>query len=276
MAQTSNSPAWNADKYVLYEAAVQSPEIEIEFIDRVYRRLKNARPLILREDFCGTGYLACTWARSRADRVALGLDLDPAPLAWGAKHHLARLTDAQKPRVRLHRADVLKPPAGLPKADVIAALNFSYFIFKRRETLLAYFRRALAGLARDGLLVMDLVGGSECYQDGFSDRTRRSAGRGKPFTFVWEHARYEPISGRMLCHIHFEFPNRRRFARAFTYDWRLWSLPELQDLLREAGFRRVHVYWEGEDARGRGNGVFRPSRTGSADRSFVAYLVAER
>jgi hypothetical protein len=28
---------------------------------------------------------------------------------------------------------------------------------------------------------------------------------------------------------------------AFRYDWRIWSLPELRDLLNEAGFSRGEV-----------------------------------
>jgi hypothetical protein len=32
--------------------------------------------------------------------------------------------------------------------------------------------------------------------------------------------------------------------RAFTYDWRYWTLPELTELLQEAGYRDVRVYWD--------------------------------
>jgi hypothetical protein len=56
----------------------------------------------------------------------------------------------------------------------------------------------------------------------------------------------------------------------------LWTIPELRELREEAGFEGVTAYWEGEDARGKGNGVFRPSAKGTADRSFVAYVVAWR
>jgi len=30
--------------------------------------------------------------------------------------------------------------------------------------------------------------------------------------------------------------------RAFSYYWRMWTLPELQELLQEAGFVKVTVY----------------------------------
>ena len=32
--------------------------------------------------------------------------------------------------------------------------------------------------------------------------------------------------------------------KAFTYDWRYWSLPELTELLKEAGFADAQVFWD--------------------------------
>lgn len=52
------------------------------------------------------------------------------------------------------------------------------------------------------------------------------------------------------------------------YDWRLWSLSELKDLLEKAGSRKVDVYWKGTDpSNGGGNGVFRLFRRGDDARS---------
>ena len=62
--------------------------------------------------------------------------------------------------------------------------------------------------------------------------------------------------------------------RAFTYDWRLWSLPETRDVLADAGFRKTIVYWEGEDAKGDGDGNFRPAKTAECCATFVAYIAA--
>ncbi len=34
----------------------------------------------------------------------------------------------------------------------------------------------------------------------------------------------------------------QNLRRAFQYHWRLWTIPELQEMLTEAGFSRVHVW----------------------------------
>ena len=46
--------AATADKHDLYQRSVQDPEIEIAFLQRVYRKTFGRTPLSLREDFCGT------------------------------------------------------------------------------------------------------------------------------------------------------------------------------------------------------------------------------
>ena len=54
-------------------------------------------------------------------------------------------------------------------------------------------------------------------------------------------------------------------------------LPELREILLEAGFKRVSVYWEGTDEKsGEGNGEWTISERGEACQGWIAYLVAER
>ena len=64
-------------------------------------------------------------------------------------------------------------------------------------------------------------------------------------------------------------------TNAFTYDWRLRSIPELKDILEEVGFKCT-VYWEGTDEDGEGDGEFEPAEQGEDCESWVAYLVCQK
>ena len=53
--------AKTADKHELYQLSVQSPEPDIAFLRRVYKK-HNGRPARhFREDFSGTGLLTAEW-----------------------------------------------------------------------------------------------------------------------------------------------------------------------------------------------------------------------
>jgi hypothetical protein len=165
-------------------------------------------------------------------------------------------------------ADVLKARAA--PADIVTAFNFSYWTFKTRPLMRQYFRKVHQGLTRQGVFIADAFGGYEACQ------VLKESRRVGSFTYVWDQAEYLPVTGDLRCHIHFRFPDRSRLEKAFSYDWRLWTLPELQELLDEAGFRRSTIYWEGFDRYGNGNGEFRPEAKGEPDAGWIAYLVADK
>jgi len=259
-----------ADRHVLYEKSVQCVASEYKFVSKTFHKLRNRRARYLREDFCGTAGVCCEWVRRKQDNTAVGVDIDPDVLKWGREHNLSSLKSDARMRVSLLQEDVCKVTTPEP-ADIILAMNFSYQIFKTREKLGGYFRRVYEGLADDGVLFMDAFGGYESF------REIKEKSKHKGFKYIWEHAHYNPISGDILCHIHFSFPDGSKLRKAFTYDWRLWTLPELQELLTEAGFSRVQVYWEGTDEEtGEGNGKYSPATVGQADPSWVCFLVAEK
>ena len=260
--------AERADIHDLYEKSVQAVDLEAEFLERTFRDLRGREPLTLREDFCGTASLACEWVKQHARRRSIGVDNDSGVLDWGRRHRLAKLSDDARGRVKLINGDVRTVKAG--PVDIVGAFNFSYFCFKQRDELRSYFERVRASLNPDGLFFLDAFGGPEA-SDIQKEKTKLDG-----FTYVWEQAEFEPVTGRILCHIHFKFPDGSKIKRAFTYDWRLWTLPELQELLIEAGFSRVRVYWEGEGGKGGGNGEFKEHPTGVADLAWIAYLIAER
>lgn len=265
----SRLTAATADKHDLYERAVQNVGAEIDFIDKTFKKLRGRPAERLREDFCGTGNTSCEWVRRRPGNTAVGLDIDEATLAWGRERHVGALKPAQQERVTLINRDVLRP-GNAKDMDCVLAMNFSYWIFHDRATMKKYFNAVRRSLKKDGLFFLDFYGGSEAVLD--IEESRKLDG----FTYVWEQDGFNPITGSVRCFIHFDFPDGTRMKRAFTYDWRVWSLPEMRDLLEECGFKPVTVYWEGDDGEGGGNGVFRPTLKGDPCESFICYIVAER
>lgn len=270
-----------ADKHDLYQRAVQCVEAEINFVDRVYTTRRGKRAVWLREDFCGTANTSCEWVRRRKTNRAVGLDLHQPTLDWGVKHNLSKLNDDQRSRLELRRHDVMEARAGDEGGfDAVLAMNFSYWCFKQRSTLKRYFEAVRASLKPDGILFLDIFGGSDSMKEVQEPRripARPGGGYGSPpFTYVWDHFKYDPVSGDLLCYIHFRFADGSEIKRAFKYDWRLWTISEVRDVLADAGFRRTTVYWEGTDKRGKGNGIFRAAEHGEACQSFIAYITAER
>ncbi len=262
--------AEQADKYALYQKAVQEPEHEVEFFELAYREANGHRePVVLREDFCGTFAVCCAWAASKLGRRALGVDLDPEPLAWGAANNLKPLTDEQKKRVRILEADVRKVCS--PKADVLAAQNFSFFLFMERRELLGYFKAARRNLAPGGVMVMDMMGGPDCFLEDHNE-TRKCDG----FSYTWRTEKVNPITQISEHSIGFKFKDGSRMREAFRYRWRMYSIPEIRDLLMEAGFARVDVYWEGATEDGDGDGNWRITTEAEMDPSWLCYVVARR
>jgi len=268
-ARTRTRLAARADRFALYQKAVQAPVVEMDFVDSTFRTLRRRLPRRLREDFCGTAFSACEFVRRRRSNSAVAVDIDPVPLEWGRTHNLPRLSRSARDRLTLVCADVRRPGPRARNMDAVLAMNFSYYIFKSRRELVAYFRSVRRSLRPSGLFFLDYLGGWECYKI-LRERTR--IGR---FTYVWDHARFNPISSEMTCFIHFTFADGSRLRRAFSYHWRVWTIREIREALQDAGFRRSTVYWEGDDGNGGGNGDFRPAESGEPCASFVGYIVAE-
>jgi len=237
--------------HALYEASVQGVEYDLDLMERIYRRHHDRRFRLLREDFCGTAALAGAWVVRRPENHAWGLDLHGPTLRWAREHRVPRLGPAAG-RLKLLRQDVRSVTR--PRVDVICAHNYSYWVFQERRVLLDYFRAVHRSLKPGGLFFLTAYGGTES-EGATSERKYVPASRSidgdhvPPFTYIWQQARYNPIDGGILCYIHFRFRDGSMIRRAFTYDWRMWSLPELRDALAETGFRRSECYAEGWDER---------------------------
>ena len=122
-------------------------------------------------------------------------------------------------------------------------------------------------MTHDGAFFIDIHGGVESVES--LEEIQEFDG----YEYVWDQEAFDPINGTALRYIHFRFPDGSEIERAFQYDWRIWTLPELTDLLREAGFSGVEVYWEGDDGDGEGNGIFTKTDEVENELSWVAYLV---
>ena len=256
-----------ADKYDLYQKSVQEPDPDLALIARMYRQRYGCEARLLREDFCGTALMASRWITRNPENRAWGIDLDPEPLAWGREHNVAKLRPEQAARIKLIQGDVRD--IGHEQVDITIAFNFSYFLFLERSELLSYFRKARASLRPQGLFVLDAYGGADAHRTSEEERDLDD------FDYIWDQHRFDPIRHRAINYIHFESPDGSELRKAFSYEWRLWTLPEVRDLLAEAGFARSGVYWEGTTDDNEPNGVFSPREKAIDDPAWVAYIAAE-
>ncbi len=273
-AKTGAFSASTTDKHELYQLSVQNVEAEIDFVEETFEQIRGRKATTLREDFCGTGNTSAEWVRRDPANTAIGLDLDQPTLDFGHENHVAKLDPQAADRIKLICRDVLTP-GDAKGSDCVLAMNFSYWLFKTREQLRNYFIAVRESLGEDGVFFLDHYGGSEAMTETTEEK-KIDDGPGRVFTYIWEQKRFNPITGDMECRIHFKFPDKTKIKDAFIYHWRLWSMPEIRELLSEAGFANVVVYWEGddEDDEEDGNGIYEPSLEGDADPAFISYIVA--
>jgi SAM-dependent methyltransferase len=260
--------AERADIHELYEESVQNVEEECEFVSNTFEKIRGRKPHSFREDFCGTASAACQWTTLSDQNTAIGVDIDADVLDWGRQNRLSRLNTEQRERVTLIEANVLEVET--EQVDTVGAFNFSYWIFQDRQQMIGYFRSIRDSLKSDGVFFLDAFGGYEAFEE-MKEKTKYDN-----FTYIWEQARFSPITGEMDCYIHFKFPDKSKLKRAFSYTWRLWTLPEIREMLLEAGFKNPTVYWEGTDKDGEGDGVFEPDEQGEADAGWIVYITAEK
>lgn len=256
------------DPHRLYELSVQSPDEHIEFFDRIYEERFGRAPESLKEDFCGTALLSAHWVKTRPKNTAIAVDLDEETLQWGDVNNIKPL-GADAKRVTVLKKNVLDVVE--PKVDIVAALNFSYSVFKTRKDLCGYFKKAKESLGKDGIFIMDMFGGWDAQMEEI-DATDYEG-----FTYEWVQDWYDPITHHTQFHIDFKFhgPVGGGIKKAFVYEWRLWMMAEVTELLDEAGFGNVDIYWEAVDeGTGEGNGEFDLVTTAESCPGWVAMVVA--
>lgn len=253
------SPAheWQPDRHTLYELCVQRPEVCVPFLVRLH----GGTPASLREDFCGSGAASREWVRGAPGRRATGVDLDEEVVRTARQR--AQGAGLGADRLRFVCADaVAHADTDGERPDVIFAGNFSLGEIHNRARLMEYLARSRSSLAPGGVLICDTYGGESAFRTGFTTRIHAvpesiAGGPDVRVHYTWEQRSADPFTGRVHNFLHFRVEQggegriTHELLGAFEYHWRLWSVPELRDAMREAGFKRTRVEWEIE-APGRG------------------------
>jgi hypothetical protein len=273
--------AATTNKHELYQASVQNVEAEIDFVDQTFRTLRGRDAVRLREDFCGTGNTSCEWVRRRIvePRGRARHRHRDARVGPGAHGREERSSPSSVSGSCLLERNVIKPGRRgrrwtRPRDELLLLA-----VHDRGE--LVSISAVRESLGEGGLFFQDFYGGSESMEEREDERTCELPNGGR-FTYIWDQHRFKPVTGEVECRIHFKFRDGSKMQNAFVYHWRLWTLPEIQELLAEAGFSRTTVYWEGDELdddgepTGEGNGVFTPEAEGDADPAFICYIVSEK
>lgn len=254
-------------KFKLYEEAVQSPRWQVEYLPQFHTWLTGSKPVSMREDFCGTGLISCEWVKLSRNHRAVGLDLDPETLQYAREVNRAVLSPSEQKRVTFLKQDVLKPTR--EKFDWIGAYNFSFYTFHERQTLLKYFKAAHASLKSKGTFFLELTGG-----EGFKEMTQEAKrfkvpGHGTVKS-IWQQHQHDPISNTNRYSIHFKLSSGEWMNDAFTYDWRIWEIREVREVLVDAGFKKSVVLWENVDSDA---DEFLPQEQGDPRRDWLCYVI---
>lgn len=256
----------------MYEAAVQDPEQQIRVIEKIYRDNFTSSPAILKEDFSGTFWISAEWVKRRDNNFSIAVDLDKRVLRVGKSLHYQGLSSTQKKRIKILNQNVTEVTA--KKADIVVGCNFSFFIFQQREQLAQYFKAAFKSLKKQGVFILETIGGSGFEEAPFKEsRTIKRNGKNW-FKYTWHHNSFDPINRRGQYSIQFDLNSGKKFKDAFTYDWRLWTIPEVKDLMLKAGFSSVQVYWEQDKPDNEGFSKYKMVETADNDyHTWIAYIV---
>jgi SAM-dependent methyltransferase len=178
------------------------------------------------------------------------VDLDPEVIEVARR----RSAELEPYRIRLLTGDcVLDPPDSDGGVDVVFVGNFSIGYIFERTALVRYLRASLERLRRGncgfggGIFVCDTYGGAGAFKLGAIQR-RHAGPRGEVIHYVWRHESADPLTGMVENSISFRLERDgvvdEEFPCAFWYRWRLWSIAEVREAMREAGFVASEIHTE--------------------------------
>lgn len=229
------------NRYDLYELAAQSPRQYAAFLEALHRAGGGVGAagvgLVLAEDFCGPASIARAWLTLGEDHRAIAVDRDPEPLEHAEDRLSREMGGAALTRFTTINEDVL---SARYRADVIAALNFAVCELHTRAALMTYLRHILLRLEARGVLVLDLYAGASAMMPGVTEQTIETDDG--EILYTWDQRDADPLTGMVVNTMSFRLPDGSEVPDAFVYRWRLWSVPEVRDAMREAGFASTEVH----------------------------------
>ena len=256
-------------RYLLYESSVQSPQWYIEYLPQFHYLLLGKEVFRLREDFCGSGKISCEWVKASKENRAVGLDIDVCPLDYANRVNKSILTEEQQSRVNFIQQNVMVPTE--EKFDLIGAFNFSFFALHERQELIQYAKAAFMSLKSSGTFFLNVAGGMGILKTRQRDQYVNIPGFGS-FQQLWEQGDYNPITSVNEYAIHFMHSSGECLNDAFVYQWRIWQIREVREILAEAGFKKSVVFWERDNKNGEGTGEFFITESPRNAHSWVAYI----
>lgn len=173
-------------------------------------------PLLLREDFCGTAILSREWCKTHVEREAYSTDLDTSVIAYARKQILEG-GGPESDRVHVICDNVMnteaKTDAGesAPLVDIIASLNYATFYFHRRKDLVEYLKLCRARLRKGGIMVTDMMGGSDVQLEKNMYKRELFSDQIGPFTYVCEQSGFNLLTNVINLALGFRFPDGKVF-----------------------------------------------------------------
>ena len=249
----------------LYEICVQSPKHVVDLL----RAIHGQEPTLLGEDFAGSGAVSRAWVTLSDRHRAWCVDRDATALARcdGADRISARVGDVAQEASTV---------------DAIWVGNFSIGYHHDRPSLMGYLRHVRSRLETNGVFVCDTYGGESAFILGEVHRYHQLPKHLAPdgtggwrVRYTWEQREADPLTGMVTNALHFRIERagviEDELIDAFIYRWRLWSVPELRDAMREAGYASTAVYGQLPEAvDGEGRPYIRPiDDADELDDSFI-------
>lgn len=251
-----------ANKHKVYQLILQSPEADVELMQTIYQCSTGLEARHLREDFCGTGFTLASWIAREECFTGEGFDIDPDPVDWGWQNNFSGLINAES-RAVLHTKDVRV--ASIQPPDIRCAFNFSYWVFSQRNEMLGYFKAAWRDLSDHGMFIIDVTGGTDSLnEEAFESEVGE-------ITCVWQQQNFSPVDHTADLTLRFRFADGSEIEPPYRYRWRVWSIPELTELLFEAGFSTAEVWWQHDELDGIG---YQTTNKGQNDPCWVACIAA--